>query len=84
MSALAQPVPMTTAAHRAIKDEVLEPALQQASAADLPALASLASAWRQGVTEGSRTTVYLARPQAVALAGLLDANPELARLLAEG
>lgn len=81
MSGLAQPLPMSTDAWRAIRDEVLEPALQRAAPHELPPLAALAGAWRSAHEDGPRTTVFLDRPQAVTLAGLLDAHPELARLL---
>lgn len=81
MTSLAQPLPMSAAAWRAIRDEVLEPALASAAPHELAPLAALAAAWRSGVEDGPRTTVFLDRPQAVTLAGLLDTNPELARLL---
>lgn len=84
MSALAQPFPMSTAAWRAIRDEVLEPALQGATPADAAGLAALARAWRTAVEDGPSTTVFLDRGDAVTLARLLDARPELAALLQAG
>ena len=79
--AVAQPISMTSAAWRAIGSEVLEPALQAASPADLPGLVALASAWRAERTSGSSTTVWLTVEQVVTLAGLLDSRPELAGAL---
>lgn len=75
---------MSVAAWQAVRDEVLEPALASAAPPELAALAGLTDAWRRAVVDGPSATVFLDRAQAVTLAGLLDAMPELAALLGSG
>lgn len=77
--ALAQPVPVTQPAWKAIRDEVVAPARAGGS----PAVARLADAWEEARPgAGGQVVVWLDPEQAAALAELLDGRPELAGHLA--
>lgn len=82
MADIAQPVSLTRSAWTAIRDGLVEPARAAAGSADALARTRLDAAWGASQPDGERVTVFLTPDEATTLAGLLDAHPELAALLA--
>ncbi len=78
---LAQPVDMSLEAWAALRDGLVQPARASARPDQLIALTRLEAAWSSAQVEQDRATVWLSPDDATTLRELLDAHPELARLL---
>ncbi|MDX6686809.1 MAG: hypothetical protein QOF86_2937 [Baekduia sp.] len=80
-----EPLWMTEGAWETIGDQVVGPAAAEAGrtgAADAVELAALEMVWREATHDGARVAVWISPRTGATLAGLLDAHPELAGLLA--
>ena len=72
---LAEPLWMTEGAWKAIRDRVID------AGAMTPEVMALARVWDEPVREGDRVGVFVDAEQARTLGQLLDAHPDVARLL---
>jgi hypothetical protein len=73
--ALAEPLWLSEGAWKAIRDRVID------RGAMTPEVMALARAWDEPVRDGDRVGVFVDAEQARTLGQLLDAHPEVARLL---
>ena len=78
---LAQPVRLRRAAWSALREGLVEPARLAAAGPDVLSRTRLSAAWSEARPEGDQVSVFLTPGDAATLASLLDAHPELARLL---
>jgi hypothetical protein len=76
MSSLAEPLWLSEGAWNAIRTVIDRGGMT-------PDVVDLARAWDDPVREGGRVGVFVDGPQAGTLGRLLDAHPDVARLLAE-
>lgn len=72
---LAEPLWLSEGAWKAIRDRVID------AGASTPEVASLARVWDEPVRDGDRVGVFVDAEQARTLGQLLDAHPDVARLL---
>jgi hypothetical protein len=72
---VAEPLWLSEGAWKAIRDRVID------AGGSTPEVASLARVWNEPVRDGDRVGVFVDAPQARTLGQLLDAHPDVARLL---
>jgi hypothetical protein len=72
---LAEPLWLSEGAWKAIRDRVIDRGTMT------PEVTALARAWDEPVREGDRVGVFVDAEQARTLGHLLDAHPDVARLL---